>query len=227
MLDRASRFIDLNADAAQHAPPLRKNELAQFALRSPEISRLRKVIDNIEPFAHIRPHSSRRLPGTDMTLFVRRFAESMHKCMPMTCQDKTSCAESRRCAPTSSPMPAMNCDALVRSLASSISAGAGLGRRQSVIAFRRLAAQILGLLADRCNGAGNEGARSARVPVRPALCGLDRADPERSFHRRQDPAWQDHSRRRRDVAQRAGGGSDRRDQAGEIRPRSSVALSPC
>ena len=34
------------------------------------------------------------------------------------------------------------------------------------------------------------------VPVRPALCGLDRADAERSFHRRQDPDRQDHPRRR-------------------------------
>ena len=34
------------------------------------------------------------------------------------------------------------------------------------------------------------------VPVRPAFCRLDRADAERSFHRRQDPARQDHPRRR-------------------------------
>src|ERR1700760_3765516 len=36
LLDRAGRVIHLNAAAAQLAPALRKNELAQFALRSPE-----------------------------------------------------------------------------------------------------------------------------------------------------------------------------------------------
>ncbi|MBN9006242.1 MAG: two-component sensor histidine kinase [Rhizobiales bacterium] len=37
LLDRAGRVIHLNAAAAQLVPALRKNELAQFALRSPEI----------------------------------------------------------------------------------------------------------------------------------------------------------------------------------------------
>src|SRR5882762_2479158 len=37
LLDRAGRVLHLNAAAAQLAPALRKNELAQFALRSPEI----------------------------------------------------------------------------------------------------------------------------------------------------------------------------------------------
>src|ERR1700760_285168 len=37
LLDRAGRVIHLNDEAAQLAPALRKNELAQFALRSPEI----------------------------------------------------------------------------------------------------------------------------------------------------------------------------------------------
>jgi two-component system phosphate regulon sensor histidine kinase PhoR len=37
LLDRAGRVIHLNAAAAQLAPALRRNELAQFALRSPEI----------------------------------------------------------------------------------------------------------------------------------------------------------------------------------------------
>src|SRR3954466_14771784 len=37
LLDRAGRVIHLNAAAAQLAPALRKGELAQFALRSPEI----------------------------------------------------------------------------------------------------------------------------------------------------------------------------------------------
>src|SRR6202051_914277 len=37
LLGRAGRVIHLNAAAAQLAPALRRNELAQFALRSPEI----------------------------------------------------------------------------------------------------------------------------------------------------------------------------------------------
>src|SRR5579862_4677325 len=37
LLDRAGRVIHLNTAAAELAPALRKNELAQFALRSPEI----------------------------------------------------------------------------------------------------------------------------------------------------------------------------------------------
>jgi transposase len=40
-------------------------------------------------------------------------------------------------------------------------------------------------------------------------------------------ARQDHSRRGRDVAQRAGGGRDRGDPAGSARPRPSVALAGC
>lgn len=45
LLDRAGRVIHLNAAAAQFAPALRKNELAQFALRSPEIiTALREAI---------------------------------------------------------------------------------------------------------------------------------------------------------------------------------------
>src|SRR6201996_3012977 len=50
LLDRAGRVIHLNAAAAQLAPALRKNELAQFALRSPEIiSALREAIATTEP----------------------------------------------------------------------------------------------------------------------------------------------------------------------------------
>jgi transposase len=45
------------------------------------------------------------------------------------------------------------------------------------------------------------------------------------FHRRQDQARQDHPRRRRDVAQRAGGGSNGRDPTGEARSRPCVALA--
>src|ERR1700710_2925912 len=49
LLDRAGRVIHLNAAAAQPAPALRKNELAQFALRSPEIlTALREAIATAE-----------------------------------------------------------------------------------------------------------------------------------------------------------------------------------
>jgi two-component system phosphate regulon sensor histidine kinase PhoR len=49
LLDRAGRVIHLNAAAAQLAPALRKGELAQFALRSPEIiTALREAIATTE-----------------------------------------------------------------------------------------------------------------------------------------------------------------------------------
>jgi len=49
LLDRAGRVIHLNAAAAQLAPALRKNDLAQFALRSPEIlTALREAIATTE-----------------------------------------------------------------------------------------------------------------------------------------------------------------------------------
>jgi len=50
LLDRAGRVIHLNVAASQLAPALRKNELAQFALRSPEIiTALREAIATTEP----------------------------------------------------------------------------------------------------------------------------------------------------------------------------------
>ena len=50
LLDRAGRVIHLNTAAAELAPALRKNELAQFALRSPEIiTALREAIATSEP----------------------------------------------------------------------------------------------------------------------------------------------------------------------------------
>src|SRR6201995_3558411 len=50
LLDRAGRVIHLNAAASQLAPALRKNELAQFALRSPDIiTALREAIATAEP----------------------------------------------------------------------------------------------------------------------------------------------------------------------------------
>src|SRR6201746_2837458 len=49
LLDRAGRVIHLNGAAAQLAPALRKSELAQFALRSPEIvTALREAIATSE-----------------------------------------------------------------------------------------------------------------------------------------------------------------------------------
>jgi two-component system phosphate regulon sensor histidine kinase PhoR len=49
LLDRAGRVLHLNAAAAQLAPALRRNELAQFALRSPEIiTALREAIATSE-----------------------------------------------------------------------------------------------------------------------------------------------------------------------------------
>src|SRR5436190_12356715 len=50
LLDRAGRVLHLNIAAAQLAPALRRNELAQFALRSPEIiTALREAIATTEP----------------------------------------------------------------------------------------------------------------------------------------------------------------------------------
>jgi len=50
LLDRAGRVLHFNSAAGQLAPALRKNELAQFALRSPEIiNALRGAIATAEP----------------------------------------------------------------------------------------------------------------------------------------------------------------------------------
>ena len=68
LLDRAGRVLHLNAAAAQLAPALRKNELAQFALRSPEIiTALREAIATAEtaPRDLSRPRAGRPLDGTD------------------------------------------------------------------------------------------------------------------------------------------------------------------
>jgi transposase len=45
---------------------------------------------------------------------------------------------------------------------------------------------------DRCNRAGDENTRSARVPLRSSLCGLARPHAQGPFHRGQDQARQDH-----------------------------------
>jgi two-component system phosphate regulon sensor histidine kinase PhoR len=50
LLDRVGRVLHLNAPAAQLAPALRRNELALFALRSPEIiTVLREAIATMQP----------------------------------------------------------------------------------------------------------------------------------------------------------------------------------
>ena len=67
---------------------------------------------------------------------------------------------------------------------------------------------------DRRLAAGDEGDRSACFPLRPGLLGLDRIDAEGSLDRRQDAARRDHARRRRGLAQRAGGRRHCRDPAG-------------
>jgi two-component system phosphate regulon sensor histidine kinase PhoR len=93
LLDRAGRVIHLNAAAAQLAPALRKNELAQFALRSPEIvTALREAIATSE---------SRRASYLDQGL-VDRWMELVvtpvpmptlfggtEKCMLLTFHDQT------------------------------------------------------------------------------------------------------------------------------------------
>ena len=66
LLDRAGRVLHLNAAAVQLAPALRKNELAQFALRSPEIiTALREAIATARaaPRHLSRPCSRRSLDG--------------------------------------------------------------------------------------------------------------------------------------------------------------------
>lgn len=52
-----------------------------------------------------------------------------------------------------------------------------------------------GARADRRHDAGDEDARSERLPLRPAFRGMAGAHAEGPFHRRQDPARHDHPRR--------------------------------
>jgi two-component system, OmpR family, phosphate regulon sensor histidine kinase PhoR len=93
LLDRAGRVIHLNAAAAQLAPALRKNELAQFALRSPEIIiALREAIATTEPrranyLDHVPVDRWMELiinPVPVPTLFG-----GVDKCMLMTFHDQT------------------------------------------------------------------------------------------------------------------------------------------
>jgi two-component system phosphate regulon sensor histidine kinase PhoR len=93
LLDRAGRVIHLNAAAAQLAPALRKNELAQFALRSPEIiTALREAIATTEArratyLDHVPVDRWMELIITPVP--VPTLFGGMDKCMLMTFHDQT------------------------------------------------------------------------------------------------------------------------------------------
>jgi len=93
LLDRAGRVIHLNAAAAQLAPALRKNELAQFALRSPEIiTALREAIATSEPrramyLDHVPVDRWMELIITPVP--VPTLFGGSEKCMLMTFHDQT------------------------------------------------------------------------------------------------------------------------------------------
>src|SRR6266700_3879689 len=93
LLDRAGRVVHLNAAAAQLAPALRKNELAQFALRSPEIiTALREAIATTEPrratyLDHVPVDRWMELIITPVP--VPTMFGGTDKCMLMTFHDQT------------------------------------------------------------------------------------------------------------------------------------------
>ena len=93
LLDRAGRVIHLNAAAAQLAPALRKNELAQFALRSPEIiTALREAIATTETrratyLDHVPVDRWMELTITPVP--VPTLFGGTDKCMLMTFHDQT------------------------------------------------------------------------------------------------------------------------------------------
>lgn len=93
LLDRAGRVLHLNAAAAQLAPALRKNELAQFALRSPEIiTALREAIATSEPrratyLDHVPVDRWMELIITPVP--VPTLFGGADKCMLMTFHDQT------------------------------------------------------------------------------------------------------------------------------------------
>src|ERR1700754_3399489 len=92
LLDRAGRVIHLNAAAAQLAPALRKNELAQFALRSPEIiTALREAIATTETRrATYLDHApvDRWMELVIITVPVPTLFGGTYKCMLMTFHDQ-------------------------------------------------------------------------------------------------------------------------------------------
>ena len=93
LLDRAGRVLHLNAAAAQLAPALRKNELAQFALRSPEIiTALREAIATSEIrratyLDHVPVDRWMELTVTPVP--VPTLFGGSDKCMLMTFHDQT------------------------------------------------------------------------------------------------------------------------------------------
>jgi two-component system phosphate regulon sensor histidine kinase PhoR len=93
LLDRAGRVLHLNAAAAQLAPALRQNELAQFALRSPEIvTALREAIATSEPrrvnyLDHVPVDRWMELIITPVQ--VPTLFGGSDKCMLMTFHDQT------------------------------------------------------------------------------------------------------------------------------------------
>src|SRR5580693_4836368 len=93
LLDRAGRVVHLNAAAAQLAPALRKNELAQFALRSPEIiTALREAIATSETrratyLDHVPVDRWMELIVTPVP--VPTLFGGTDKCMLMTFHDQT------------------------------------------------------------------------------------------------------------------------------------------
>ena len=93
LLDRAGRVVHLNAAAAQLAPALRKNELAQFALRSPEIiTALREAIATTESrratyLDHVPVDRWMELIVTPVP--VPTLFGGTDKCMLMTFHDQT------------------------------------------------------------------------------------------------------------------------------------------
>jgi two-component system phosphate regulon sensor histidine kinase PhoR len=93
LLDRAGRVLHLNAAAAQLAPALRKNELAQFALRSPEIiTALREAIATTETrratyLDHVPVDRWMELTITPVP--VPTLFGGTDKCMLMTFHDQT------------------------------------------------------------------------------------------------------------------------------------------
>src|ERR1700754_3029499 len=93
LLDRAGRVLHLNAAAAQLAPALRKNELAQFALRSPEIiTALREAIATSETrratyLDHVPVDRWMELIVTPVP--VPTLFGGTDKCMLMTFHDQT------------------------------------------------------------------------------------------------------------------------------------------
>src|ERR1700751_4878200 len=93
LLDRAGRVLHLNAAAAQLAPALRKNELAQFALRSPEIiTALREAIATTETRrATYLDHApvDRWMELVIIPVPVPTLSGGTDKCMLMTFHDQT------------------------------------------------------------------------------------------------------------------------------------------